>query len=215
MHPSIRSVSHRSALSKLSLGMGCAASGCTAQARRRAPWLVIGLLVLTTNACARGPGAQAAVTPDDLAPAPPAIEWQAPVAIASGDADIGPWRMNQSRFHYVDDPAVAVTAAGSAAVIWVDNERKDVFSCKAPGDSRRRKSDFRAPKTGQRNSSAEGLLSRSLASAASPMALARACDYPCGNRQTGLEGARSVHTLTCPRVTEPDQHERKAEPCTN
>jgi hypothetical protein len=118
MNPSIRSVSHRSALSKLSLGMGCAASGCTSQARRRAPWLVIGLLVLTTNARAQGPGAQAGVAPDDQAPAPPVVEWQAPLAIASGDADIGPWRMNQSRFHYVDDPAVAVTAAGTAAAPW-------------------------------------------------------------------------------------------------
>jgi hypothetical protein len=35
--------------------------------------------------------------------------------------------MNESDFRYVDDPSVALAQDGSAAVAWVDNERKDVL----------------------------------------------------------------------------------------
>lgn len=55
------------------------------------------------------------------------IDWQAPVVIETGPAYAGAWRMNDSEFHYVDDPAVSLRDDGIAAVVWVDNERQDVF----------------------------------------------------------------------------------------
>lgn len=56
-----------------------------------------------------------------------AIAWQAPIVVATGDAYAGPWRMNESEFHYVDDGSVAVDEAGAIGVVWVDNRQKDVF----------------------------------------------------------------------------------------
>ena len=47
--------------------------------------------------------------------------------IAVGRAELGPWRMNESRWDYVDDPSVALDARGEAAVVWVDQARKDVY----------------------------------------------------------------------------------------
>ena len=35
--------------------------------------------------------------------------------------------MNDSHFHYVDDPTVQLADDGSALVLWVDNRKKDVF----------------------------------------------------------------------------------------
>ncbi len=55
------------------------------------------------------------------------IEWEAPVKVVSGAAYRGPWRMNESDFHYVDDPDVAVDDRGQLAIVWVDNEAQDVF----------------------------------------------------------------------------------------
>ena len=34
------------------------------------------------------------------------------IEIASGGAFRGPWRMNESEFHYVDDPTVAISEQG-------------------------------------------------------------------------------------------------------
>ncbi len=47
--------------------------------------------------------------------------------IAVGGGERGPWRQNDSRYDYVDDPAVALDASGDAAVAWVDQAKKDVF----------------------------------------------------------------------------------------
>lgn len=47
--------------------------------------------------------------------------------MASGDGYVGPWRMNRSRFHYVDDPAVDIGRDGRMGVVWVDNRRQNVF----------------------------------------------------------------------------------------
>jgi hypothetical protein len=55
------------------------------------------------------------------------LEWRAPVTVATGPARIGPWRMNESEFHYVDDATVALGLDGTAAVAWADNERQDIF----------------------------------------------------------------------------------------
>lgn len=40
---------------------------------------------------------------------------------------MGPWRMNESEFHYVDDASVALRKDGTVGVVWVDNQRQDVF----------------------------------------------------------------------------------------
>jgi hypothetical protein len=63
------------------------------------------------------------------APAQPAepLSWHGSTEIAAGRAERGPWRMNESRFDYVDDPSVAVDDRGEAAVVWVDQARKDVL----------------------------------------------------------------------------------------
>ena len=47
--------------------------------------------------------------------------------IAVGGGERGPWRQNESRYHYVDDPAVAIDEGGEVAVAWVDQGRKDLF----------------------------------------------------------------------------------------
>ncbi len=54
------------------------------------------------------------------------IRWQSPLEVAAGDAYRGPWRMNRSRFHYVDDPAVALTSDGGVGIAWVQNRLQDV-----------------------------------------------------------------------------------------
>jgi len=51
--------------------------------------------------------------------------WPSPVEVASGGAEAGPWRMNDSRFHYVDDPSVEMHGGGTD-VVWVDNRRQQV-----------------------------------------------------------------------------------------
>lgn len=53
--------------------------------------------------------------------------WAEPIEVATGRAYQGPWRMNDSAFHYVDDPTVAIDDGGRIAVAWADQERKDVF----------------------------------------------------------------------------------------
>lgn len=55
-----------------------------------------------------------------------AVEWSEPVEVASGPAFRGPWRMNDSEFFYVDDPAAVLTDEGGY-VAWVDNQAQDVF----------------------------------------------------------------------------------------
>ena len=58
---------------------------------------------------------------------PPPIDWTEPIEVASGDAYQGPWRMNKSRFRYVDDPTVALDGTGAVGVAWADQLRKDVL----------------------------------------------------------------------------------------
>ncbi|MGF1527892.1 MAG: sialidase family protein [Candidatus Competibacterales bacterium] len=54
------------------------------------------------------------------------VRWSAPVAVASAAAHRGPWRMNQSDFRFVDDPAVAMSGE-YLALAWVNQAEKDVF----------------------------------------------------------------------------------------
>lgn len=55
------------------------------------------------------------------------VVWGERIEVASGPAYRGPWRMNDSRFLYVDDPTVAVDGTGAVGVAWVDQSRKDVL----------------------------------------------------------------------------------------
>ena len=63
---------------------------------------------------------------DGPPPAPPPVSWVAAVEVAAGEGRIGPWRMNDSDWRYVDDPAVAIAAAGGVGVAWVDQASKSV-----------------------------------------------------------------------------------------
>jgi hypothetical protein len=56
-----------------------------------------------------------------------ALIWHGATEITTGRALLGPWQMNESRWDYVDDPSVALDERGGAAVVWVDQGRKDVF----------------------------------------------------------------------------------------
>ncbi len=56
-----------------------------------------------------------------------AVTWDARIELAAGDAYQGPWRMNESEFHYVDDPTVAINEGRAVAVAWVDQSQKDIF----------------------------------------------------------------------------------------
>ena len=55
------------------------------------------------------------------------LVWHGSTDIATGRAQLGPWEMNESRWDYVDDAAVALDEGGGAAVAWVDQGRKDVL----------------------------------------------------------------------------------------
>jgi len=82
------------------------------------PLQVVAVAVLAAI-CTAGAASQASE--------PTPLSWQEPVVVATGDGHKGPWRMNRSAFHYVDDPAVAMNAAGIIAVAWVDNRRQEIF----------------------------------------------------------------------------------------
>lgn len=61
------------------------------------------------------------------AAAPSFVLWLGIVEIASGRAERGPWRQNDSKLDYVDDPAVAIGERGDVAVAWVDQARKAIL----------------------------------------------------------------------------------------
>jgi hypothetical protein len=56
-----------------------------------------------------------------------ALIWHGSLDVASARAELGPWRMNESSWDFVDDPTVALDERGAAAVAWVDQASKDVF----------------------------------------------------------------------------------------
>ncbi|MFB6264000.1 MAG: sialidase family protein [Bradymonadaceae bacterium] len=66
-------------------------------------------------------------TDDDSPPRGAPLEWSEPIQVDSGPAETGPWRMNDSRFHYVDDPAADFADGASLGVVWVDNQRQQVL----------------------------------------------------------------------------------------
>ena len=66
------------------------------------------------------------------------VTWGERMEVARGKAVRGPWRMNESVWHFVDDPTVAITDQGNAGVAWADHSQKDIlFQVYAPDGSRR------------------------------------------------------------------------------
>jgi hypothetical protein len=59
-------------------------------------------------------------------PADP-LAWHGITEVAAGRGERGPWRQNESKYDYVDDPAVAINDNGEIAVAWVEQASKDVF----------------------------------------------------------------------------------------
>jgi hypothetical protein len=57
----------------------------------------------------------------------PPIEWLESIEVASGSGERGPWQQNESRYDFVDDPGVALDAAGTLATVWVDQRNKAVL----------------------------------------------------------------------------------------
>ncbi|MBB3192430.1 sialidase family protein [Halomonas cerina] len=55
------------------------------------------------------------------------IVWHDVLEVATGEAHMGPWRMNESDFRYVDDASVALREDGMATVVWVDQAQQNVF----------------------------------------------------------------------------------------
>ena len=53
--------------------------------------------------------------------------WQGSIEIAVGPAYQGPWRMNDSEFHFVDDPSLDIAGDGSVALTWVHQSDKDIY----------------------------------------------------------------------------------------
>lgn len=68
----------------------------------------------------------------------PEIAWEPPLEIATGAAERGPWRMNESRFLHVDDPTVAVDDAGGVAVAWADQAERNIYFQRFAPDGRPR-----------------------------------------------------------------------------
>ena len=66
------------------------------------------------------------------------IVWQGVTEIAAGRGEKGPWRQNDSRYDYVDDPAVAMDGNGRLAIAWVEQARKDVWFQRFAADGKTR-----------------------------------------------------------------------------
>ncbi len=62
--------------------------------------------------------------------------WSEPVLVAEGEAQRGPWRMNDSDFRWVDDPSAAIAKNGDIIVVWVDQEAQDVMLQRFGGSGR-------------------------------------------------------------------------------
>jgi hypothetical protein len=73
-------------------------------------------------------GLLAILSPALTALADPAsrMVWHRASEIAAGSGERGPWRQNESRYDYVDDPSVAIDAQGQVAVAWADQARKAI-----------------------------------------------------------------------------------------
>lgn len=72
-----------------------------------------------------------------VATAAPSVEWHGATEIAKGRGEKGPWRQNESRYDYVDDPTVALDRQGDIYVAWVEQGRKDVLFQRLAADDAR------------------------------------------------------------------------------
>ena len=80
----------------------------------------------------------ALVTPGSSAAELAGMTWTEPIEVVSGGGHKGPWRMNASEFHYVDDPTVAINEKGLIGVAFADLLRHDIyFQAFSPDGSRR------------------------------------------------------------------------------
>lgn len=79
------------------------------------------------------PAAERPEPASDDRPAPE-IDWSEPRTVASGPGKMGPWKMNDSKFHYVDDPTIRWLPDGGLAVAFVDNQRQNVYFQKFGSD---------------------------------------------------------------------------------
>ena len=64
------------------------------------------------------------------------LRWQPPLEIARGAGERGEWQQNESRYDFVDDPAVAWSPQGELAVAWVDQRRKAVLLQRRSADGK-------------------------------------------------------------------------------
>ena len=87
---------------------------------------VAGLLGLVLGRCAPESDPPARPDPPDTTQVG-GVVWTGPTAVASGAAHRGPWRMNDSDWRFVDDPAVALADDGTAGVVWTDHVEQDLF----------------------------------------------------------------------------------------
>ena len=71
-----------------------------------------------------------------IAAEPAPLAWEPVMEVARGRGERGPWRQSESRFDYVDDPAVAIDAGGNIALAWVDQARKAVLFQRFPPEGR-------------------------------------------------------------------------------
>lgn len=55
------------------------------------------------------------------------VRWLAPSDLARGAGERGGWQQSDSRYDFVDDPAVAWSPRGELALAWVDQRRKAVL----------------------------------------------------------------------------------------
>lgn len=65
------------------------------------------------------------------------MAWQDSLDIARGGGERGPWRQNDSRYDFVDDPSVAIDDRGNVVMAWVDQAAKDVFFVRVAAGARR------------------------------------------------------------------------------
>lgn len=56
-----------------------------------------------------------------------AADWSARIEVAEGNAEHGPWRMNESDWDYLSDPTVAIADDGHAGVAWSDQASQNIF----------------------------------------------------------------------------------------
>lgn len=55
------------------------------------------------------------------------VSWHGATEVARGPGEKGAWQQNDSRYRYVDDPAVTIDSLGNVSIAWADQSRKSIF----------------------------------------------------------------------------------------